>query len=411
MTKIILLSTIASTILFAAGYKIPEQSTASTAKAAAHIANISSADASYYNPAAMSSLEDRSQLEVGLTFIHLPKIDYNGTSVLGAQSYSSKKENFLLPYFHYVSPKFGDYRFGLSMTAPAGLSKRWDSAIAKSVAQEFSLRVVELNPTISYAINDKLSIGGGIRIIYSDGVVKSDSSTFSALTGGAIPSVARDMSGDTIEYGYNLALHYQPTDDLKIGLTYRSRVNLDLEGEAKLYYGGALIYNSTSSVSLPIPASLAFGVAYDINDKTNIEFVIDKTYWSTYNSLDFNYSSTQPIFDTPILKNWDNSNAYRIGLTHKYSKTLTLMGGFAIDKSPAPDQTIGYELPDSDALLFSFGFDYKIDENMNFGFAYLYDKKKERTIANNPLTSPFSPNGEFSKGGAHLLNISLGYKF
>jgi len=411
MKKIVLLSTITASMIFAAGYKIPEQSTASMAKAAAHIANITGADASYYNPAAMSSLEDRSQLEVGATFIHLPQVDYTGTSVLGAQSYSSKKENFLLPYLHYVSPKFGNFTFGFSLTEPAGLSKRWDSAVASSAAEEFSLRVIELNPTISYAINDKLSIGGGIRIIYSDGVVKSNSATFSALTGGAIPSVARDMTGDTIEYGYNLALHYKATEDLKIGLTYRSRVGLDLEGDAKLFYGGAMIYNSSASVSLPLPASLALGIAYDISDKTNIEFVIDKTYWGAYENLDFNYTSTQPIFDAPITKNWENSNAYRIGVTHKYSEDLTLMGGFAIDKSPAPDYTVGYELPDSDAMLFSFGFDYKIDENMNFGFAYLYDKKESRTIVNNPLTAPFSPNGEFTEGGAHLINFSIGYKF
>ncbi len=411
MKKIVLLSTITASMIFAAGYKIPEQSTASMAKAAAHVANITGADASYYNPAAMSTLEDRSQLEIGATIIHLPEVDYTGTSVLGLQSYSSKKENFLLPYLHYVSKKYNDFTFGFSITEPAGLSKRWDSAVASSAAQEFTLRVIELNPTVSYSINDNLSIGGGIRIIYSDGVVKSSSSTFSALTGGTIPSVARDMSGDTIEYGYNLALHYRPSDDLKIGLTYRSRVGLNLEGEAKLFYGGAMIYNSTASVSLPLPATLAFGIAYDLDDKTNIEFVIDKTYWSAYDNLDFNYASAQPIFDTPITKNWKNSNAYRIGLTHKYSEDLTLMGGFAIDKSPAPDYTLGYELPDSDAMLFSFGFDYKIDDNMNFGFAYLYDKKDKRTILNNPLTAPFSPNGEFSEGGAHLLNFSLGYKF
>ncbi len=51
-------------MIFASGYRIPEQSTASTAKSAAHVANITTADASYFNPAAMSTLENRSQIEV-----------------------------------------------------------------------------------------------------------------------------------------------------------------------------------------------------------------------------------------------------------------------------------------------------------------------------------------------------------
>lgn len=391
MNKIVLILLVASSVLFASGYKIPEQSTSSVAKSAATIANLNGADASYFNPAAMSVLSEGSALEAGLTYIHLPSVDFSGTT----GSYSSEKENFLLPYIHYVSPKVDGFRYGFSLTEPAGLSKRWKSAVPKSYAQEFSLKVIELNPTISYDVNSDFSIGGGLRLIYSDGVVKSMTPT----------GTGRDMTGDTMEFGYNLALHYHPESDWQVGLTYRSKVDLGIEGDAKLFLTNAMFYNGSANVSLPVPAALALGVAYDITDKTTVEVVVDRTFWSSYDKLDFNYASPQPAFDTPVPKNWDDVNAYRLGVTHKYSDKLTLMGGFAIDENPIPESTVGYELPDSDAYLLSFGFDYKIDDSMNFGFGYLLDYKKSRNVTNTAI------NGEFTDGGAHLVNISLGYKF
>ena len=83
------------------------------------------------------------------------------------------------------------------------------------------------------------------------------------------------------------------------------------------------------------------------------------------------------------------------------------MGGIAYDKTPVPNDTIGYELPDSNAWMISAGFEYKMNDNMSFGAAYLYDEKKSRDVEN--LT--FGEDGDFTDGGAHLLTLSLGYKF
>ncbi len=44
----------------------------------------------------------------------------------------------------------------------------------KAFAEEFTLKVVELIPSASYKITDNLSIGAGLRFIYSEGVVKND---------------------------------------------------------------------------------------------------------------------------------------------------------------------------------------------------------------------------------------------
>ena len=143
--------------------------------------------------------------------------------------------------------------------------------------------------------------------------------------------------------------------------------------------------------------------------KTTAEFVFERTYWSSYDSLDFQFDNS--VVEASSLgakkaKNWKDVNAYRIGLSHQYNDQLKLMVGFAIDKSPAPDSTLGFELPDSDAKLYSVGFDYKLNKQLSMGMAYLFDDKEDRTIYNNGTV-----NGTFSNSSAHLVTAAFKYKF
>lgn len=398
VVKVATLLSLSAATLLASGYRIPEQSLNSTALSAAYVAGANGADASYYNPANMSFMSNGAEIEVGMTYINLPKVSFTGTSPM-AYTADSKEEKFFMPTMHYVSPMIGDWRYGLSIVAPAGLSKRWDEAFPKSTAEEFTLKVIEVNPTASYKVNEQFALGFGLRGIYSDGVVKSDAGVAS-----------RDLTGDSIDFGYNLALSYKPVKDITFSATYRSKIDLTVEGDATLVHpaipGG---YIGGASVTIPLPASLVLAAAYTI-EKTTVEFVFERTYWSSYKDLDFNYDRPLNGFDTPVLKSWKDANAYRIGVTHQYSDVLKLMAGFAIDKSPAPNATLGFELPDSDAKLYSVGFEYKVSEKMKVGLAYLYDDKENRTV-NNYVAGGAAPTGTFTDSAAHLVTASLKYKF
>ena len=397
--RVVTLLSLSAATLLASGYRIPEQSLNSVALSAAYVASANGADASYYNPANMSFMAQGAYTEVAMTYINLPKVNY--TDAIASRSGDSKEEEFLMPNLHYVSPMMGNWRYGLSITAPAGLSKRWDESYPKRTADEFTLKVIEVNPTASYLVNDQFSVGFGLRGVYTDGVVRSD---FPAAT------TSRDLSGDSIDFGYNLALSYKPIKDLTLAATYRSKVDLTVEGEATLTGSRGTSYlGRGASVTIPLPASLAIATAYTM-DKTTVEFVFERTYWSSYKNLDFNYdyalTGSLATFDTPIAKNWKDVNAYRIGISHQWSDTLKLMAGFAIDKTPVPNNTLGFELPDSDAKLYSVGFEYKLSQNLKMGLAYLYDDKEERSATNSA-----GVNGTFTDSSAHLLTASFKYKF
>jgi long-chain fatty acid transport protein len=387
---------------FASGYRIPEQSLNATALSGAYAANTPAADASYYNPANMSWLENKWQTDASLTWIHLASIEYTDNAVASYNS-GSRTEDFALPNLHVVSPEYNNFRFGLSVVYPYGLSKRWDNTFQRTTAEEFTLKTYELNPTVSYKINDQLSLGGGVRAIYSEGKVKSN------FNGALI----RDLEGDSTDYGYNLAVSYKPLENLAFAATYRSKVNLNIEGNAALGYTPlSLSYNGYAEVMVPAPAVLSLATSYTGNDgKTTAEFTYDKTFWSAYDNLDFNYNQTFPApspfanFDNSLAKNWVNSEAFRLGLTHRLNTQWTIMAGFAIDKNPVPDQTLGFELPDSDAKIYSCGLRYQPTDTLTVGAAYLFDDKESRSVVNNGV------NGTFDNSAAHLVTAGLQYRF
>jgi long-chain fatty acid transport protein len=416
MRKIALMSLVASSVLMAGGYKIPETSTNAVALGAANIAhNQNNADAAYYNPAKMVFMSDENHIEADLTYIGLDKVKYKGT-VAGTGPYNlqSESEDFFIPTLHYVSPKLGDNdtRIGLSIVSPGGLSKRWNKEPAKTSAQEFTLKTVEINPTAAFKINDKLAFAVGFRILYSDGAVNSDGYT---IVAGALAKVSRDMTGDSVDFGYNLALAYTPIKALELGVTYRSKINMTVEGNAKLNetrYGTS--YDGPANVNLPLPATLDLAAAYTFPTATTVEFVYERAFWSSYQSLNFNYNGTEgpvlgAIFGSSLEKNWKDINTFRVGLTQKLND-LTLMAGYVYDNSPEPDKTIGFELPDTDTQAVSLGGRYKINESVDVGLSAIYSMHDSRTIS----ATDSNDNGlvgEFSDGNILIISAGLGYKF
>lgn len=386
----------------ASGWRIPEQSVDSTAKAGANIASAKRADASYYNPAKMSWMDDTWQVEADLTYIYLSPIDYEDGRTAAYDS-ESEDEHFFVPTGFAVSPNYGGARFGLAIVAPYGLAKRWEDPYAKAVAEEFALTVIEVNPTVSYAIGEMVSVAAGPRMLYADATLKNDASELGVPLG-------TNMDGDTVEWGWNAALAVKPMEKLNLAVTYRSNIDLDFEDTANINLMGTYISNWDASVSVPAPAVLSLSAAYDVLDNLNIEFTYDRTYWSEYEALDINYSPNiagNP-FEPPTEKNWDDTNAFRISMTYGLSDAIELMAGFGYDENPIPTENVDFSIPDSDAWLYSFGMQYAVNDKMDFGVAMLYDYKEDRTVKQSPTDRVY---GEFSGASAILITCGLNYKF
>jgi len=399
MKKIVLMSLVASSVVLASGYKIPETSTSSVALSGANIAHVKSADAAYDNPANMIFMSDNNHMEADLMYIGTSATNFKSRD--GSIDINAEEQTFLVPSLHYVSPKLGtnDVRVGVSVVVPGGLTREWKEQPAKASAEEFTLEVVEVNPTVAFSVTDTVAVAVGFRIIHSSGIVKATP---------VEDIVYQDMSGESTDFGYNLALAYHPTKNIQVGVTYRSKIDLTVDGDADLSHPTYSISgNYDVSVSVPLPATFSAAIAYTLPTKTTVEFVYERTYWSVYENINFEFTDSiaeQSVFGKAKPKNWENTDAFRLGITQELDD-LTLMAGAVIDKTPTPEATLGFESPGSDSLSISFGGHYAINDSMEIGLGALYSMKEDRTVKNSNI------DGEFTNSNALLISAGLGYKF
>lgn len=397
--------------VLAGGYKIPEQSANSVGLGAAYVANASGPDSAYYNPANMVWSDEGAELETSLNFIYLPGVDFNGTYLGVSANTQSRSENVFLPNVHFISPKYGNTRLGFSLVYPFGLSKRWDASPQRAFFKEFTLEVVELDISAAFMIDPKLSVGWGIRGVFSKGIVKGDGSATVPGLGPISRDFRRELKGDDFSPGYFVALSYKAAKPLMLSTVYRSKVTPNLEGNATLSATGpgGGTYSGPTSLEVVLPATWQVAVAYTL-PKAVFELVYERTYWSAYQSLDFEYGNAlnspvlSGVFDTPIAKNWKDSDTYRFGFTYHYNAKFIWLMGLGYDETPVPESSLNFELPDSNAILYSTGLRYQHDKKIVLALGYLLSQKKDRSVTNTSVNGRFESN-------IHIVNASLSYAF
>ena len=412
--KKVLLSIVATcSLLNAGGYKVPEQSADSLGLAASNVAFSFGADAAYFNPANMMFLDGRHHVESTLGWFHINSLDFKTDS---GKTYSSKKFDSLAGTFSFVSPElYENWKFGLALAVPAAVGISWEDPKTAFTGKRFKLQVVELNPTVAYRINDKLAVAVGARGVYTKGKIASDFGVG-----------YREIQGDAINYGYNVALTYRPIEELSFAVTYRSKVNLELKGSTDADFNAplaAISYHGKTRVEIPLPAQLVLATGYKFSDFTLL-LAYERTYWSKFKDYDFEFGDktaahTNPPFgrffkammDDPVVKNAKDSNTYRIGLAYDVNDKLRLMAGFSYDEDITSSNHTGLELPNTTSKAYTAGLNYKFTDNLEVAFGYVYqhrDKKRATDIATSTRTKM---SGEFDSGKIQIVGTTFKYTF
>ncbi|WP_104713566.1 OmpP1/FadL family transporter [Helicobacter cetorum] len=91
--------------------------------------------------------------------------------------------NFVLPKFFYKTRTHNGFTFGGSFTAPSGLGMKWNGKGGEFLQNVF-IMMVELAPSMSYTINNRFSVGIGLRGLYATG--KFDNTVYVPLEGDSI---------------------------------------------------------------------------------------------------------------------------------------------------------------------------------------------------------------------------------
>lgn len=164
--RLLAISLIFSTQLFASGFQINEHGARGMAMAGAYTALALDGSAMFYNPAGLSQL-DGTQIMLGTTLIS-PSASFRGVSP--SIDEVSMESALFTPINLYVTHKLNDkWAFGFGVNNQYGLGSTWDENwVGKYLAIETEVQTFFFTGGASYKISDELSLGFTASYVYGN---------------------------------------------------------------------------------------------------------------------------------------------------------------------------------------------------------------------------------------------------
>ncbi len=417
-TSLSLAVTLASTQLFASGFALNEQSISGMGTGfAGRSSSVDDASIVYSNPAGMARLK-RQQVTAGIAAIDA-KTDISDARGRRTGTNDGDMVPFTaVPMGFYVNPVDEHWAFGLGVYAPFGLITDYeDSFQGRNFGSKSQVKVITFQPTVSYAFNDKVSIGFGPTINRISGVLES------TLNVPQIPGSGDgrvQVKGDDVGYGYNIGLMVQATDTTNLGLTYHSKVTYKLEGHTEVTPGAgippALLGGRyDAKLSLDTPESVDFSVTQKLTDDWKLYAGSTWTRWSRLKDITVKNSGVTGPISTPIVgtiteeQNWHDTWAYAIGTSYQLNKQWVLRTGLTWDQSPTNNTDRSPRIPTGDRTIFSIGAGWSPTDDITVDVAYSYlDEEKISVNRTNALGQAYSAKYDNSANG---FGLGLTYRF
>jgi long-chain fatty acid transport protein len=390
----------ASSFVYASGFFLYHQDTKAQGQAGAFTAQADNPSAVYYNPAGMSQL-DGTQFSVGSRFFRL-ETEYKNPAGL-KENLDAKWE--AVPSIFLTSDfKTEKWTFGLGVFAPYGLSTSWsDKGLLRYVCTDTSFKMVDINPSVAYQICPQLSIGGGIDY-YN---VYSYTSEYLLNLVILDSPVKLDVDGDG--WGFNLGALWKPAEKHSFGLAYRSRVDIDFDGELKMTGFGLLMKYPVKS-KMTLPGILSGGYAFKPTEKLKLELDLYWVDWSTIDEATVTDKDTDMVFASTEY-DWKNALIGALGAEYLVNDKLSLRAGYSYQPNVVPEKTYIPNVPDSDLHVIALGLGYSFNQNISIDLAYALGLYTNRDIDNDVgALMGTTVDGKYDSL-VHIVGASINCKF
>ena len=408
------IATALSTPAMAGGLSVNEQSASGMGTAYAGRAS-SALDAStvFGNPAGMSRLG--AQASAGFAFIDANIDIKNATGDAPGTNKGDMVPFKTIPFGYYVNPLNEDWHFGIGIYAPFGGDADYESTFqGRYKGTTTQIQVVTVQPTLSYRINDRVSVGVGPTISRIDGTLGFNLDT-SALGGG---DAEVESSGHDYGVGYNIGVIADITDATTVGLTYRSKTEFNLRGETKargLPPAGAglgLINGDyRGKLDFTAPETAEFSVSHRLDDQWTLHGGAVWTRWDRLNRIVIDNSGAVGALEQLQEEvQWRNTWAYALGASYQINPDWVVRAGVALDEAPATNEFRSVRTPYGNRKVASLGAGWSPTQHLTIDVAYAYLRESDAGV-NQPaelLRPGYSATYETE---AHGVSAQFTYKY
>lgn len=422
----------------AAGFSLKSQDAetlgAALAGAQAHMA---SPGAAFYNPASIvgvDGLESSASVIAGIL-----DTSYNSASgvllgsapIEGETAGESVVPDLVTIHSGFAAPLTDRLYLGAAINIPFGFSSSYgEDSVARYHGVDSEVFAVSLTPILGVALNENWSLAAGPRIQYFSVDIENAidaAGIATALEVGAFAPGTQDafsrLEDEDFDLGFVVGLQGAPTENLRVGASFTSKITHDFDGEATFDIAGSmaaqalsalgLFQNTRFTSELTTPASVQVGAAFDVSPSVTLLASTTLTRWSTFEEIraDFDNPAQPPEI---VTQNWRDAWSWSAGAEFNLSPANTARAGIMYEKSPVDPEFATTRIPDGDRIWLGAGFSRELGERatLHLGGAYLlFDDRmidQPGTRPENLFRGSLEANLEIS---TLLLSAGLDWRF
>lgn len=445
-----------STSVYASGYHLGLQSVTAVSTGNAAAAEAADSTTIVFNPAGLTYLEG-TQLN-GNLFLIKPDIKYHnargtftdGSNVQGPQNGNISNTVQAVPQVYFSHQINDKWAAGLGVYIPyAAKTNDSSDSVMRYNVNKTNVKAIDINPVIAYKLTERHSLGVGLIAQYLHAEIQKYADftpVGSSLTG--IPSsvlhqvapgvfdARGTVKGNDWGYGFNAGWLWDINDDIRVGLSYRSKINHRLHGTARWQAEGAFAQKYASmldqfgykpiegaNVQITTPEVVSLHGMWAVNPQWNIFGNVSWTRSSRLHDLDINFENVKSIDQhhgltadkTHIYTNWRDTLAVGVGASYQQSPKLQWRVGVNYDQSPVRSSSTRLStIPDGNRWLFGAGLKYDVDKHntLAFSYTYLHIQQTHMNQQDQGLHVSSNVRGEANyRSNAHILGASYNYKF
>lgn len=255
---------------------------------------------------------------------------------------------------------------GLSAYVTGGVGSSYQDVEAVGGEDlDLSVGLGEVSLPISVRILDNLSFGVAFRVAFAF----QNSDAIDPTSGERIQQSQRGVGVP----GFLVGINYRPIQKLRLSLTYKSRIDIDLSGDTTL--PGDVTVHSDSEWFLPhsLQAESAVSLLQDallLAVALNYQFY-DQSHNTVTTTLDIPPDGAEQT----VILNWRNTITGKIGAEYRISKLVSVRAGYIVGNSAVPKSEANPFLPTPgvlQAVTAGVGFDvgdFEISTALLFSFA------------------------------------------
>lgn len=192
----------------------------------ANATNTEGADASWSNPAGMVYVEG-DQVYAGLQAV-IPNMEFDSSVATGGGSDGGNAGILTaVPSLFYVHKYSDRLSFGLSMAGTMGGGVDYGKKfVGRYSTTRAELGALALSPSVAYRVNQSLSVGAGVSIVYTmfEQQIALNPALIPTVNGG--DGYLNIDDADDVGFQPFFSLNYALSEDLLLGVVYRAEMDV-----------------------------------------------------------------------------------------------------------------------------------------------------------------------------------------